>query len=74
MTHKLDLRGEVCPITFVMTKLQLEEMEIGEDLAILLDDPAATANVSKSLRNEGHEILGLRSISESVWEIKVKKA
>jgi tRNA 2-thiouridine synthesizing protein A len=74
MTEELDLRGEVCPYTFVKTKLKLEEMERAEDLIILLDDSAATANVSKSLRSDGHEILGLRNISEGVWEIKVKKA
>jgi tRNA 2-thiouridine synthesizing protein A len=70
----LDLRGEVCPYTFVKTKLKLEEMESAEDLTVLLDDSVATANVSKSLRSEGHEILGLRSLSEGVWEIRVKKA
>jgi tRNA 2-thiouridine synthesizing protein A len=74
MTEVLDLRGEVCPYTFVKTKLILEELDSGQDLTILLDDSAATANVSKSLRNEGHEILGLRAISGDVWQIVVKKA
>lgn len=73
MAEVLDLRGEVCPYTFVKTKLKLEEMESTEDLTILLDDSAATANVSRSLRSEGHEILGLRSISADVWEIRVRK-
>ncbi len=73
MSQELDLKGEVCPYTFVKTKLKLEEMESGEDLIILLDDSAATANVSKSLRNEGHEILGLKSISDGLWQITVKK-
>ena len=73
MTEELDLRGEVCPYTFVRTKLKLEEMESGEDLIVLLDDATATANVSKSLRNEGHQIEGIKSISEGVWEIRSKK-
>ena len=74
MTEELDLRGEVCPYTFVKTKLRLEELDSGQDLTILLDDSAATANVSKSLRNEGHEILDLKTISVGVWQIVVKKA
>ncbi len=73
MSDELDLRGEVCPYTFVKTKLRLEEMASGEDITILLDDPDATANVSRSLRNEGHKILGLASISDGVWQIIVKK-
>ena len=47
MTEELDLRGEVCPYTFVKTKLRLEELDSGQDLTILLDDSLATANVSK---------------------------
>ena len=73
MTEELDLRGEVCPYTFVRTKLKLEEMESGEDLIVLLDNAIATANVSKSLRNEGHQIKGIKSISDGVWEIIAKK-
>ncbi len=74
MTEELDLRGEVCPYTFVKTKLRLEEMDSGQDLTILLDDSEATANVSKSLRNEGHEILDLKTVSGGVWQIRVKKS
>ena len=74
LTEELDLRGEVCPYTFVKTKLRLEELDSEQDLIILLDDSAATANVSKSLRNEGHEILDLKAVSGGVWQILVKKA
>ena len=74
MTEELDLRGEICPYTFVKTKLRLEELDSGQDLTILLDDSAATANVSKSLRSEGHEILDLKAVSGGVWQIVVKKA
>lgn len=74
MTEELDLRGEVCPYTFVKTKLKLEELDSGRELTIPLDDSAATANVSKSLRNEGHEILDLKAISGEVWQIVVKKS
>jgi tRNA 2-thiouridine synthesizing protein A len=74
VTEELDLRGEVCPYTFVKTKLMLEELDSGQDLTILLDDSEATANVSRSLRSEGHEILDLKAISGKVWQIVVKKA
>ncbi len=74
MTEELDRRGEVCPYTFVRARLKMEELESGQDLGILLDDPEATANVSRSLRNEGHEILGLDAVSDGVWWIAVRKA
>lgn len=73
MAELLDLRGEVCPYTFVKSKLRIEDMAVAEELFILLDDSAATANVSRSLKSEGHEILDLRTVSEGVWQIRVRK-
>jgi len=73
VTEELDLRGEVCPYTFVKTKLRLEELESGQDLIILLDDSVAAANVSRSLISDGHEILDLKTLSGEVWQIIVKK-
>jgi tRNA 2-thiouridine synthesizing protein A len=73
MTDVLDLRGEVCPYTFVKTKLKMEDMRRGEQLTILLDDSNAVANVSRSLKGEGHKILELKAVSEAVWQIVVIK-
>lgn len=53
----LDLRGEVCPYTFIRTKLALEDVAVGDDLAVLLDHPPAVESVPRSLRAEGHEVL-----------------
>ncbi len=73
MSEKLDLRGEVCPFTFVKTKLKLETMDPGEELEVILDYEPATRNVPRSLKNEGHEVLDLKQIKENEWILKVKK-
>jgi len=72
--RELDLRGDVCPITFVKSKLALEEMAVGQILRILIDYPGSVINVPKSLSNEGHRILGIQPLSERLWEILVEKA
>lgn len=36
-TLSLDLKGEVCPYTFVKSKLMLEEMNLGEVLEAIVD-------------------------------------
>ena len=33
----LDLRGIACPLNFVKTKIQLDKMQVGEKLEVLLD-------------------------------------
>jgi tRNA 2-thiouridine synthesizing protein A len=45
-----DLRGKKCPMTFVYTKIALEEMKSGEILKIILDFPPAFVNVPKSVK------------------------
>lgn len=45
----LDLRGKVCPMTFVYTKLALEELESGQILEVILDYPPSFANVPRSV-------------------------
>ena len=45
MDQELDLKGEVCPYTFVKTKLALEMMEPGQVLQVIVDHLPAVENV-----------------------------
>ncbi|MBI2887262.1 MAG: sulfurtransferase TusA family protein [Chloroflexi bacterium] len=69
----IDLRGEVCPYTFVKSKLALEEMEVGQVLRIILDHLPAVDNCPRSFTNEGQEILGVEPIDETDWAVTVRK-
>ncbi|MFW2331517.1 MAG: sulfurtransferase TusA family protein [Nitrospinota bacterium] len=72
--HTIDIQGEVCPYTFVESKLKIESINSGEILKIILDHQPASINVPKSLQNEGHEIVkGPDLIGNNLWEIYVKK-
>ncbi|MBI3590010.1 MAG: sulfurtransferase TusA family protein [Candidatus Melainabacteria bacterium] len=53
----LDLRGIACPLNFVKTKIQLEKMEEGEVLEVLLDPGEAIESVPPSVIEEGYTIL-----------------
>ncbi len=55
----LDITGEVCPMTFVRTKLRLERMQPGEVLAVRLRGEEPLRNVPRAAREEGHLILGI---------------
>ncbi len=69
----LDIKGEICPYTFVKSKLALEEMEEGEVLKVIVDYPPATENVPRSLEKEGNEIISVKKVGERLWEIVVRK-
>jgi tRNA 2-thiouridine synthesizing protein A len=55
----IDITGEVCPMTFVRTKLRLERMRSGEVLSVRLRGDEPLRNVPKAARDEGHIILGM---------------
>jgi tRNA 2-thiouridine synthesizing protein A len=71
--REIDLKGEVCPYTFVKSLLTLEEMEEGQVLRVTLDYLPSVENVPRSLRNEGHEIVEVRRINATDWSIAVRK-
>jgi TusA-related sulfurtransferase len=70
---ELNIKGEVCPYTFVKTKLTLETMEPGEVLRIIVDHVPATDNIPRSLKSEGNEVLDVSAINETDWQIVTRK-
>lgn len=52
----LDLTGVVCPLNWVRTRLALEELRAGDEIAVRLDPGEAIESVPRSAREEGHEV------------------
>ena len=69
----LDLRGEVCPYTFVRTRLKLESMERGAVLLVVVDHEPATRNVPRSAREWGQEVEDVVELQVGVWQIAIIK-
>jgi TusA-related sulfurtransferase len=53
----LDITGEVCPLTFVRTKLLIERMAAGQTAEIRLTGAEPLENVPRSVKEEGHVVL-----------------
>lgn len=70
---KIDLRGVLCPINFVKTKLKLETMDGGQILEITLDDGEPMRNVPKSIKEEGHQIIKVEKLDEG-YKLFIKKS
>ena len=70
----LDLRGYQCPMTFVYTKVALEEMESDLILKVILDFRSAFTNVPKSImKQELGEILSEseKDNEKTIWIKKI---
>lgn len=72
----LDIKGLVCPMTFVYTKLTLEELNKGDILEVILDFPPATKNISENCRRQDiAELLEAKEMdaNKHIWLLKLKK-
>jgi len=68
----LDLRGVMCPINYVKTKLKLEMMDEGQILEVWLDAGDPIRNVPQSLRNDGQKVMS-EIASENFFKVTVEK-
>ena len=57
--HFIDITGEVCPLTFVKTKLKIEKMAVGQILEVRLKGSEPLRNVPRSAAELGHTIESL---------------
>ena len=71
--EELNLRGEVCPYTFVKSKLALEDLDPGKVLRVIVDNLESAESVPRSLVSEGNEVLAVGPLEGEAWSILVKK-
>ncbi|MCS7084232.1 MAG: sulfurtransferase TusA family protein [Aquificaceae bacterium] len=71
--QELDIRGEVCPFTFVKSKIVMESMEVGQVLRVLVDYEPSARSVPKSMIEEGQEVLAVNKLGDNLWEIILRK-
>lgn len=68
-----DLCGEICPFTFVRTKLALEALPFGGTLRVVVDHAPAARNIPRSATEWGQEVLAVRAVDERRWEILLRR-
>ncbi|MDR2782768.1 MAG: sulfurtransferase TusA family protein [Treponema sp.] len=73
MNTQLDITKEHCPMTFVKTKLVLENLYPGDILELLVFEGEPLDNIPRSLKAEGHKILAVEQIGDDVYRILIEK-
>lgn len=71
----LDVTAEVCPITFVKTKLLLEDMRPGEVAEIRLNAGEPLVNVPRSATEGGHRVLSVEpeDADQARWRVRIER-
>ena len=73
MTATLDITREVCPMTYVRTKLKLESLEPGTLLEVRLRGTEPLKNVPRNARDEGHEVVSLDALPDGTHRLVLRK-
>jgi TusA-related sulfurtransferase len=60
-------------MTFVKTKLQLEQMEEGDILEILLCKGEPLENVPRTVTEQGFQVLETTQVKDDIYKVVIKK-
>ncbi|MBR5421193.1 MAG: sulfurtransferase TusA family protein [Lachnospiraceae bacterium] len=70
---RVDITDVTCPITFVKTKVALEELDDGQVLQVHIADGEPIQNVPRSIKEEGHQVLKIDDNGDGTFELYIKK-
>ena len=71
--QELDITAEVCPMTFVRTRLALDRMAPGQILRVRLRGEEPLRNVPRTAREQGHEVLSLDTDADGVATLVLRR-
>ncbi len=70
----LDIRTEVCPMTFVRTRLALDRLSAGQTLLVRLQGEEPRRNVPRTLLEQGHAVVTVTDHADGSADVLVRKA
>jgi Predicted redox protein, regulator of disulfide bond formation len=70
----VDISDVVCPVTFVKVKVAIEDLEDGQIIEILMNEGEPVQNVPRSLKDEGHKVLRIKTTGMGLTPCMWKKA
>ena len=62
----LDCLGLYCPEPVFKTRMELDQLEIGETLEVLADDPAAEEDIKNLVKHLGQELISISKEGSTV--------
>ncbi len=69
----LDITRDLCPMTFVRTRLALDRLAPGQRLLVLLKGEEPRRNVPRSTREHGHKVLAEDTGADGVTRLLLER-
>ena len=74
VTRTLDITKEICPMTFVRTRLALDKMAPGETLLVTLKGDEPLRNVPRTATEQGHEVLLTETMPDGTTRLLIRRS
>ena len=71
-TERADLFGVKCPLNWAKAKVRLEELERGDILEVLINDPKGRRDIPRAAEAEGYSIVQIDEVAGG-WCIAIEK-
>jgi tRNA 2-thiouridine synthesizing protein A len=72
-TREIDITRDICPMTFVRTRLALDKMAPGETLLVRLKGEEPLRNVPRTATEQGHEVVSLETDSSGITCLLIRR-
>ena len=73
VAYELDITADVCPMTFVRTRLALDRLAPGELLLVHLKGQEPLLNVPRSAESLGHAVLSTQTDSLGISHLVIRR-
>lgn len=71
-TEQINLYGVKCPLNWAKAKVRLEDLEHGDVLEVLINDPKGRRDIPRAAEAEGYAIVTIDDI-DGGWRIAIEK-
>ncbi len=69
----IDISGEICPMTFVRTRLALDRLASGQILAVTLRGEEPLRNVPLSAARQGHRLIAAQQAQDGTTTLLIRR-
>jgi TusA-related sulfurtransferase len=73
VTREIDITSDICPMTFVRTRLALDKLAPGETLLVKLKGEEPLRNVPRTAMEQGHEVLSLETDANGISLLLIRR-
>ena len=71
--REIDITGDLCPMTFVRTRLALDRMTPGQVLQVRLRGDEPLRNVPRTAAEQGHAVLSLETGADGISVLRLRR-